>query len=67
MESQNKAILKHLKAGKSLTPLDALLRFGCMRLAARIYYLKQEGHIIKDIRVKFKGSYVKRYSMGRKL
>jgi hypothetical protein len=66
MESQNKAILRHMKAGKSITPLDALLKFGCMRLAARIYELKEAGHIIKDIRVKIRGSYVKRYSLGAK-
>ena len=64
MDTQNKQILKDLKAGKSITPLDALLKYGCMRLAARIYDLKEAGHIIKDIRVKIRGSYVKRYSMG---
>ena len=66
METQNTAILKDLKAGRSLTPLEALARHGCMRLAARIYELKEAGHIIKDIRVKIRGSYVKRYSLGAK-
>ena len=45
-QSQNKAILKYLKKGHKLTPLDALARFGCMRLSARIYDLKKEGHFI---------------------
>ena len=38
--SQNAAILKHLKAGKTLTQLDALRLYGCMRLAARIEELR---------------------------
>lgn len=66
MESQNKAILKAFKRGKSLTPLDALALCGCMRLAARVYDLKQVGHIIKDIWVKINGRRVKRYSLGGK-
>ena len=66
METQNNAILKHLKRGKSLTPLDALALCGCMRLAARIHDLKEAGHIINDIWVKLNGKRVKRYSIGRK-
>ena len=66
MESQNTAILRDLKAGMSITPLDALKRHGCMRLAARIHELKEAGNIIKDITVKIRGAHVKRYSMGAK-
>lgn len=44
--SQNENILAALKGGESLTPLDALRRFGCFRLGARIYDLKQDGHEI---------------------
>ena len=36
MKSQNERILAHLKKGKKITPLDALEKFGCFRLAARI-------------------------------
>jgi len=46
MESQNKQILAYLQRGKSITPLEALDRFGCMRLGARIWDLKQAGHRI---------------------
>ena len=35
-ESQNKRILDYLKKGNRLTSLEALTRFGCMRLASRI-------------------------------
>jgi hypothetical protein len=48
MDSQNQLIRKHLEAGKSLTPLDALYKFGCFRLGARIYDLKQQGLKIKS-------------------
>ncbi len=41
--TQNKQILHYLKTGKSLTPLEALYQFGCLRLSARIYDLKKNG------------------------
>jgi len=46
-QSQNKLILEHLQAGKSITPLDALYKFGCLRLSGRIKNLRDEGHPIK--------------------
>ena len=47
--SQNQDILRHLKAGNSITPLDALNLFGCFRLAARIYDLRLQGHWIQSL------------------
>ena len=44
--SQNQQILKYLQSGKKLSALDALKKFGCMRLGARIHNLKEEGHSI---------------------
>ena len=44
--TQSEAILNHLKAGKTLTPLEALDRFGCFRLAARIIELRRDGYNI---------------------
>ena len=46
--TQNKRILQHLQEGKSITPLDALNNYGCMRLAARISELKKQGHVIRS-------------------
>lgn len=46
METQAAQILAHLKAGKAITPLDALSQFQCFRLGARIYDLRSEGHDI---------------------
>ena len=45
--SQTDAILRHLKAGRVLTPLDALHRFGTLRLAARCHDLRAAGHDIR--------------------
>ncbi|MCX8749050.1 hypothetical protein J3U75_06595 [Snodgrassella sp. B3088] len=55
-EAQTIQILKYLKDGNSITPLEALYRFGCMRLGARIYDLKQEGHVIRTQLVKDENS-----------
>lgn len=40
--SQTKDILNHLKSGKKITPLEALTRYGCGRLASRIYDIENE-------------------------
>ena len=42
-KSQNKQIQSHLNRGWKLTPLQALQKYGCMRLAARIAELRDEG------------------------
>ena len=47
MESQNKRILAYLKSGRKLTPLEALYEFGCLRLSARIYDLRDQGEMIE--------------------
>jgi hypothetical protein len=43
---QTEKILSHLMKGKGITPIDALNRFGCFRLAARIADLRRAGHRI---------------------
>jgi hypothetical protein len=44
--SQNQAILDYLKSGNTLTPIEALEKFHCFRLAARISDLRKSGHTI---------------------
>ena len=46
-ESQNLMILKALLNGERLTQLESYSRFNCLRLGARIYDLKQQGHKIE--------------------
>ena len=47
-EAQTQQILRHLEAGNSITGLEALTLFGCMRLPARIADLKKAGVPIVD-------------------
>lgn len=44
--SQNGKILLHLQSGKSITPIEALSLFGCFRLGARIFQLRELGYNI---------------------
>ena len=41
--TQNQQIKGYLENGKSITPIEALNKFGCFRLAARISDLRNEG------------------------
>lgn len=50
--SQEEAILRHLKSGQAITPLDALNLYRCFRLGARIYGLKKLGHKIESQMIK---------------
>lgn len=43
MDSQSARILSHLETGKEISPMEALNMFGCFRLSARIYDLKEAG------------------------
>ena len=47
-ESQKQMILRYMQEEGSITPLDAIREFGCLRLGARIWDLKnQDGVQIK--------------------
>ena len=54
--SQTTQIQRHLEKGKSLTPIQALNKFGCFRLAARIANLRNDGINIKTTIVKLKNN-----------
>ena len=45
--SQAADILAYLKTGASLTPIEALSRFGCLRLAPRCLELREAGYRIE--------------------
>jgi hypothetical protein len=49
MMTQNDQILKYLEAGNTITPIDALQLFGCFRLSARIFELRQKGYKIGKV------------------
>lgn len=41
--TQTEKILRHMEEYGSITPLDALKEYGCMRLASRICDIKRAG------------------------
>ena len=61
--SQTTEILKALKRGKKLTPLEALDKFGTFRLGARILELRQAGYDIKTRMVRKGRARVAEYSL----
>lgn len=64
-QSQNAKIAEYLKQGHSITPLDALNLFGCMRLGARIADLKDKYnmHIITNMVTTPNGKRVASYKL----
>jgi len=65
--SQSNDILTYLQSGRSLTPLEALDLFGCMRLGARIWDLKAEGYKIESHTLEIGGKYVASYSLKQEV
>ena len=61
--SQNKQILKHLKQGKTITSLEALYLFNCLRLSARIHDLRSFGFSIKTKNVIKNGKRIAEYKL----
>lgn len=47
--NQREKIIAYIEKYGSITPLDALREFGCMRLATRIFELKEDGYKIKTV------------------
>ena len=54
--SQTTQIANYLNKGRKLTPIDALNKFGCFRLAARIADLRNQGLNIKTTIIKLKNN-----------
>ena len=64
-KSQTDEILNYLQAGNVLTPLEAMRKFNCLRLGARIYDLRQKGYVINSLIIKddISGKRYARYSL----
>ena len=62
-KGQAGAILGALKRGETMTPKHALERFGCFRLAARIWDLRRGGYAIEKVMVVRGGAKVASYRM----
>lgn len=63
--TQTERILNHLRRCGSITPLDAMREFSCMRLAARIGDLRRAGYQIESKIESRKNSYGERVSYAR--
>ena len=62
MNSQTNQILAHLKNKNGITAFEALDRFGCFRLAARIKDLREAGNNIETTMIETdQGKRVARY------
>ena len=64
--TQTETILNYLKLGKSITALEALSAFGCLRLASRISEIKQQGYNVTSDTVKENGKHFSRYYLYAK-
>lgn len=63
-QSQSQKILAWLQSGKTITQLDALRMFSCMRLASRISDLRNAGYNIISQPEKHDGGQHARYSLA---
>lgn len=62
--TQTENIFAWLAAGETITPLEALEKFGCLRLGARIYDLRQLGYNIETKHVTQNGKTFAQYRMN---
>jgi len=63
MKTQKQQILSYLEKGKAITPIQALSKFGCFRLSARISDLRNDGLNIATKYVTIKGKTFASYSI----
>jgi len=61
--TQNRRVLGFLRAHRTITPLVALKRLGVMRLGARIWELKKDGHRITSSLTKGAGKHYAKYTL----
>lgn len=64
--TQCNMIANYLERGFSITSLEALQMFGCMRLASRICDLRERGYEINTCKIKTEtGKWVTEYTLKR--
>lgn len=63
--TQIQEIFNYLNQGNSISPLEALEKFGCFRLSGRIYDLRQQGYNIQMTMVKNNGKRFASYRLIR--
>lgn len=65
IKNQCEEILKHLQSGRSISPLEALEKYGCFRLGGRIYDLRKQGHTIVTDMVTKNGKHFAEYRLEK--
>ena len=65
VNSQTEMILRYLKDKGSITPYDALKEFGCLRLGARIWDLRDLGYQIDTVMETHTNKYGKKIAYAR--
>lgn len=63
--TQSESILLHLRKNKTITPLEALRKYGIFRLAARIEELRKRGFNIQTEYVRNKKKVFGQYSIEK--
>ena len=65
--TQTEHILQHMEKYGSITPIEALRNYGCMRLSARCLDLKKLGYSVASELVKDRqtGKHFAKYTIGR--
>jgi hypothetical protein len=66
VKTQQEQIQKHLESGKKITAVIAYEKFGCLRLASRIFNLKKAGLPIITEMVTKNGSTFASYQIVKK-
>lgn len=64
-ESQNAQIAAWLEQGYTLTQLEALRLFGCMRLPSRIFDLRERGYNIIVEKICVNDKWVAQYHLAK--
>jgi hypothetical protein len=62
--AQSLMIMKYLATGKPITALQALNKFGCFRLAARIHEMRSEGLAINEKTINKNGKRFSQYQIA---
>jgi hypothetical protein len=62
--AQSLQIMKYLATGKPITAIQALNKFGCFRLAARIHEMRSEGLAINEKTINKNGKRFSQYQIA---
>lgn len=63
-KSANQKLRSYILSGKAITPLQALQKFGILRLGARILEMRNEGHAIVTEMIERDGKRLARYKLA---